>query len=211
METETAKQEEDAMEKEKGTTKQRIVEEAMKLFAVNGYEAVSIREIADAVGIGNTALYKHFASKQEIFDTIVEQSKERYLAKCTAAVTEEIRGAEQVKAVCLKMFRYQTSDEWIVLFRRMLILEQFRNPQMAAIYKEFFVDIPMRRQQEIFRALMDEGLMKKRDPEALALELYAPFFMYHTVKRDSEELTRLFETHAEYFFENYVLEEQKTC
>lgn len=192
---------------DKVNTKQKIIEESLRLFSVNGYASVSIRDIAEAVGVGNSALYKHFKSKQEIFDSIVELSKERYLKKCNMAVTEIIRGEAQVRDVCLKMYRYQTSDEWIVMFRRMLILEQFKNPQMSALYKDFFIDIPMRRQQEIFRSLISAGMMKDKNPEVMAMELYAPFFMFHTISCAEEKLTRLFETHAEYFFQNYAITE----
>lgn len=193
--------------RKRGDTKEKILEESMRLFSVSGFDAVSIRTIAEAVGIGNSALYKHFASKQAIFDELVKVSKKRYLEKCTSVVTQEIRGIEQVKEICLGMFRYQTGDEWIVMFRKMLIIEQFKNPQMAAIYKEFFVDIPMLRQKEIFTELIKAGLMKDKNPEVMSMELYAPFFMYHTVKRDEQELISLFEQHAEYFFENYIIKD----
>ena len=198
----------ETMEEKKKNTKERILLESLKLFSTNGFEAVSIRTIAAMVGIGNSALYKHFASKQAIFDAIVELSKERYLDQCTNVVTSEIRGIEQLKGICLNMFRYQTSDEWTVMFRKMLMIEQFRNAKMAAIYKEFFVDIPLKRQIEIFKKLMEYGLMKNKNAEVLAMELYAPFYMYHTVWRDENELTELFETHAEYFFDNYINKEE---
>ena len=178
---------------ERGKTKERIIEESLKLFSVHGFDAVSIRSIADAVGIGNSALYKHFKSKQDIFDTLVEVSKKRYLGMCTDVVTEEIKGVEQVKRIIMTMFHYQTSDEWIVMFRRMLMIEQFKNPTMAAIYKEFFVDIPLQRQKAIFKQLIEAGIMKDRDPEVVAMELYAPMYMYHTVERDEQELKELFE------------------
>lgn len=189
------------------TTKERIIYESLKLFSVHGFEAVSIRTIADKVGVTNSALYKHFVSKQAIFDALVEYSKERYLRRCTETVNEEIRGVEQMKEVCISMFRYQTQDDWIVMFRRMLLIEQFRNPQMADIYKEFFITIPMKRQQEIFEALIAHGLMKKKNPEVLSMELYAPFYMYHAIQRSEDELTKLFAQHAEYFFENYIIPE----
>ena len=64
------------MEEVKITTKERILEEALKLFSVSGFEGVTIRNIADAVEIRNSSLYKHFSSKQEIFDAIVEKAKE---------------------------------------------------------------------------------------------------------------------------------------
>lgn len=187
------------------TTKERILYESMKLFSINGFEAVSIRTIAAQVKVTNSALYKHFATKQAIFDAIVEFCKERYLKQCTEAVNMEIRGIEQMKEICIGMYYYQTHDEWIVMFRRMLLLEQFKNPQMAEIYNEFFLEIPMNRQSEIFEELMKQGLMKKRDPKVLAMELYAPFYMYHAVKHDERELLQSFERHTEYFFENYVI------
>ncbi len=191
--------------KEKRNTKEIIIEKSMKLFSVNGFHAVSIRQIADAVAIGNSALYKHFSSKQEIFDVIVERSKERYIDKCKSMVNSEIRGVEQLKDICIQMFRYQTEDEWIVMFRRLLIIEQFCNEQIANIYREFFIHIPLKNQQAIFESLMEKGLMKKKNAVVLSMELYAPFFMYHTVKEQSEELIQLFEKHVEYFFENYVI------
>ncbi len=187
------------------TTKERILYESMKLFSVNGFESVSIRTIADEVGVTNSALYKHFKSKQEIFDAIVEQSKERYLKQCTDAVNAEIRGIDQMKEVCINMYRYQTHDDQIVMFRRILMIEQFKNSKMADIYKEFFIDIPMLHQQKIFEELIRQGLMKNRNPKVLSMELYAPFHMYHAVKHDEAELVQLFEQHAEYFFENNII------
>ena len=84
------------MGQRKGDTRKRILEASLMLFSVDGFDAVSIRTIADAVGIGNSALYKHFKSKREIFDSIVEMEKERYLNQCKS-ITSDIRGIEAVK------------------------------------------------------------------------------------------------------------------
>ena len=97
----------------KGNTKEIILEKSLKLFAVHGYEAVSIRQIADEAGIGNSALYKHYESKQAIFDALVNELKQRYLKQCSS-VNSNIQGVEAVKENCLKMFEYQTQNEWIV-------------------------------------------------------------------------------------------------
>lgn len=61
---------------EKGSTKQEILETALELFSVQGYEATSISQIADAVGIRKASLYSHFASKQKILDALVKESLE---------------------------------------------------------------------------------------------------------------------------------------
>ena len=190
-------------------TKERILIESMKLFSVSGFDAVSIRTIADAVEIGNSALYKHFSSKQAIFDAIVEESKQRYLKECSRYVTEDIRGVEDVKNVCIRMFTYQTTDEWIVMFRRILLLEKFKNENIASIYKEFFVDIPIKNLTRIFEDLMDKGLMTKGNSEVFAIELYSPFYLYHFVERDQKELKELFMEHVDNFFKEHFIPKEK--
>ena len=57
---------------DKGNTRDEILNVALDLFSVNGYEATSISQIADAVGIRKASLYSHFGSKQEILDNVVE-------------------------------------------------------------------------------------------------------------------------------------------
>ena len=54
-------------------SKQRILDESLKLFSTNGYEATSIAQIAEAVGIKKASLYSHFKSKGEILDTVIEE------------------------------------------------------------------------------------------------------------------------------------------
>ena len=54
-------------------TKERILEEALKLFAQSGYMGTSMNDIAASLGVTKAALYKHYTSKQEILDSIVEK------------------------------------------------------------------------------------------------------------------------------------------
>lgn len=57
---------------EKNNTREEIIEAALDLFSVNGYEATSISQLADAVGIRKASLYSHFANKHEILETVVD-------------------------------------------------------------------------------------------------------------------------------------------
>ncbi|MBO5598278.1 MAG: TetR/AcrR family transcriptional regulator, partial [Oribacterium sp.] len=63
---------------EKGNTRDEILDVALDLFSVNGYEATSISQIADAVGIRKASLYSHFASKQDILDNVVDSVLKGY-------------------------------------------------------------------------------------------------------------------------------------
>jgi len=192
----------------KGNTRTIIMEKALELFAVRGFEAVSIRAIADAVGIGNSALYKHFESKQAIFDALVAELKTRFLEQCST-ITEDIRGLESVKDNCLRMFEYQTQNMWVVHFRQLLLIEKFRDPHMAQVYREFFVDTPLERQSRIFMQLQSKGLMRAGDPYVYAMELYSPFYLYHFVEHDYAELKEKYIQHIERFFEAYFIPEKK--
>ena len=64
------------MESKEKNTKEKILEEALKLFAQSGYMGTSMNDIASKLGVTKAALYKHYKSKQEILDSIIEKMKE---------------------------------------------------------------------------------------------------------------------------------------
>ena len=75
-------------------TKQRILEKSLELFSTKGYDAVSVGEIAKAVGIKAPSLYNHFPSKQAIFDAIVESTAAQYEAD-TDRIDIHVQNARQ--------------------------------------------------------------------------------------------------------------------
>lgn len=187
------------------STKERIIEESLKLFAVNGFESVSVRTIAAAVGVRDSALYKHFSSKQAIFDAIVEQSIERFKQQYTKVDIKHLNSDNLVDS-CMMMFRYQTKDPWIQYFRQILIIEQFRNSKIADLYKKIFIDLPIAGQKSIFDELIQAKVMKDNDAYVMAMELYAPFFLFHTVKEEDETLEKYLRKHVENFMSNNLID-----
>ncbi len=190
----------------KGNTKEIILEESLKLFATKGFKGTSVRDIAEKVGIGNSALYKHYEGKQGIFDALVAELKNRYVQQFST-ITSDIRGMDMLKKKALEMFEFQTRNSWIVNFRQMLLIEKFRNSDMAELYKEFFVEIPVRREADIFKELQAKGLMVSGDAYVYAMEFYSPFYLYHFVEQNYEELKPRYEKHLEYFFERHFIRE----
>lgn len=105
-------------------TKERIVKEALTLFSKHGYQGTSVKNIADAVGIKDSSLYKHFKSKKEIFDTIVQEmsvrmeqmSKEYGLPdEHDMAEAAELYGSiseEGILALSEKIFLFYLKDEF---------------------------------------------------------------------------------------------------
>lgn len=69
------------MESKEKNTKEKILEEALKLFAQSGYMGTSMNDIASKLGVTKAALYKHYKSKQEILDSIIEKMNELDIAR----------------------------------------------------------------------------------------------------------------------------------
>ena len=53
-------------------TKERILTAALEMFAQNGYAGTNLRELAASLGMGKSSLYRHFASKEEIWNTLLD-------------------------------------------------------------------------------------------------------------------------------------------
>jgi len=157
------------------STKERILNESMKLFSVYGYTAVSIRMIAKEVGVESSALYKHFKNKQAIFDAIVQRSEEQFFQKYDEMSGIEMKRAKDLEELCLTMFRFQTQDPWTSSFRKLLLQEKFAKPEIAAVYKKIFVDMPVQHQKKILEELIRKGILRDANAEVMSLELYAPF------------------------------------
>ena len=133
------------------STGQRIVKEAVKLFAKEGYEAVSVEQIAAQVGIKAPSLYKHFKSKRDIFDHILQimeqQDREQAQAQACCVPTEtadkepeayENAGVTELIAFSRQQFRYWTEDPCASAFRKMLTVEQYRTEEMNGLYQQYF-------------------------------------------------------------------------
>lgn len=177
------------------TTKEMIIYESLKLFSESGFDAVSTRTIARAINCSDSVIYKHFKSKQEILDQIIEECSKRYLEKRNSIKLESLCWKD-VEAICMDMFHFQTTDEWITLFRKLLIVEQYKNPKIADLYRELFIDSPIQSMSKMFEALIQMGYMKAGSSEVYAMELYGPFFMYHMMSNINEEILKHLEEHS---------------
>ena len=166
-------------------TKQNIMEKALELFSTYGYDSVSVGEIAKAVGIKAPSLYNHFPSKQAIFDAIVEATAAQY-EKDTDAIDIHVQNAAQDISVFTaisedalfekvrQIFYYSLHNEAISRFRRMMTIEQFRSPELAALYSRRYVERVTEYHAGIFRSLIAAGELRDEDAGAMALCYVAP-------------------------------------
>lgn len=196
-------------------TKQRILDNALELFSTQGYDSVSVGEVAKAVGIKAPSLYNHFPSKQAIFDAIMEFTAAQYEAD-TDQINIHVQNAAQdipvfteITADVLfekvrQIFEYSLHNETISRFRRMMTIEQFRSPELAALYSRRYVERVLDYHAGIFRALIAAGEIIAEDPDALAMLYVSPVLTLIGIcdrqpERESECLEKL-QTHVQLFF-----------
>ena len=171
---------------ESETTKQRILMEALALFAQEGYEAVSVEQIAKAVGIKAPSLYNHYRSKRAIFDSILQRMEQQDSENAAACSVPEApaetmpeaykqTSAAELIAFSRQQFRYWTQDPFAAAFRRMLTVEQYRSEEMNSLYHQYLGEGPLR---------YVEDLLGSR---AEALLFYGPMHLMYSVYDHSDD------------------------
>lgn len=196
-------------------TKQKIIETALTLFSERGYDAVSVGEIAEAVGIKAPSLYNHFPSKQAIFDAIVETTALQY-EKDTGRIDIHVQraaadipmlmtiGEEELFEKVRQIFDYSLHNDNIRKFRKMMTIEQFRSPSLGELYTRRFSERLVDYHAEIFRSLIAAGVIYGGDTNALALMYVAPVITLIGVcdrqpEREAECLEKL-KSHVKQFY-----------
>ena len=199
-------------------TKQRILLEALRLFSKRGYDAISVEQIASAVGIKAPSLYKHYKSKKDIFDAIFEDTAKRYEefiqtisipvtdSKQDVVVFENITAEDLVQKV-KSLIKYSLHDENISKFRKMMTIEQFRSPELSKLYSDRYVNQIQNYHTDLFTKMIEAGVLKKEDPCILAMVYDAPILVMlsecdrHPEKE--EDCIKKLEDHVRLFYRTY--------
>ena len=198
----------------KRNTKELILQEALRLFSDNGYDGVSVREISGAVGIRESALYRHFKNKQDIFDTIIKRIEGQYaivaqefhipdgdLSQVAGAYIKN--GLNPLKEMTKSMFLFWLKSEEASKFRRMLTIERFKSTKAGETFHSFFFRLPLEFQTQLFGEMVKRKYFKELDPKILALNFYSPIFLlinqYDNHPELEAEALQLLEKHIDQF------------
>ena len=203
------------------STKESILEEALRQFSQKGFDGTSMSDIAKPLGITKAALYKHFESKQQIFDEIIVESEEKYkdvLDKLSVHYLNDNKGkmnkkdvdvysgisAEDLSKNVLKFVRFSMNDEYSRQVRRMLTISQFQSRELGEMYTRRYVETMLGYDEKLFGQLIKAGVIKQGNPKVLAAMFYAPVIMYMGIwDREPErakECEAAIKNHVEQFF-----------
>ena len=196
---------------DRGNTKQGILEAALELFSVQGFEATSISQIASAVGIRKASLYSHFESKQAILDALVRDVLDQYAAHSIFARPdgdpEDALTPESTERVILEQLRYILHDPHISRARKMLVVEQFRNPELAQLQtRQNYTDV-LTYFTSLVERLIRSDVLAGEDPGIMAAQLCLPISAWISLcdrEPDREdEVMELVGRHIAQFFRVY--------
>ena len=199
---------------DRGNTKQEILEASLELFSVQGFEATSISQIAEAVGIRKASLYSHFESKQAILDTLVKEVLQQYAAHSIFARADWEKDAgnlpltsDAAVQMIQDQIRYILHDPTIQRARKMLVIEQFRNPELAKLQtKQNYSDV-LGYFTGLIKCLIQKGVLAEDDPEIMAAQFCLPISVWiNLCDREPEreqEVMELVERHIRQFFRIY--------
>ena len=195
-----------------GNRKKEILIVALHLFARDGYEAVSVSQIAGELDMTKGALYRHYKSKRDIFDCIVQRMEQQdsEQARQNEVPEESIEkmpeeyqnvSVEDFVGYSKSMFEYWTEDDFASSFRKMLTLEQFRNEEMQNLYQQYLVSGPAEYVKDLFKN------MEIKNPEEEAVKFYANMFFYYSVYDGATDKTKA-KCQFEYMLDK-IVEEMK--
>ena len=167
-------------------TKEDILISALHLFSRDGYEAVSVSQIAGVLNITKGALYRHYKSKRDIFDHIVRRMEQ---GDCEQAENYDMPendkedmpekyqnlSLETIVEYSKSMFEYWTENDFASSFRKMLVLEQFRNEEMQALYQQYLVSGPVGYVKDLFEST---GM---KNAEEKAVQFYGIMYLYYSL------------------------------
>ena len=192
------------------STKDRILDEALTLFAENGYDGTGVEQIAEKVGIKAPSLYKHYKGKEDILNALIDNAEARY---------EESFGSEQhigkipesredFVRVTMERILFTMRDPMIRKIRKFLVQEQFRSDRLAAITTRHQLEGVLKMYTRIIEGMMEKGLFVKDDPALLATELVSPVVLWISQAdrqpQFEQEIIDRIERHIRHFCDVYM-------
>ena len=190
------------------TTKKDIINAALTVFSQKGYEGALLRDISDSLGITKAALYKHYESKEVLWNTMIDYVEEYYNRHIGEVSNIKIpENWEEFREISLKQINFTLHDETVKRVRRLLTIEQYRNERMSALATKHFITDIETRFTKIFQGMTEKGILKQTDCKLLAFQFTAPItVLIHYCDREpskESEIMDKIEGHIKQFSKEY--------
>ena len=190
-------------------TKERILEAALELFSQNGYAGTNIRELSASLGLVKSGVYKHYESKEAIWNALLDEMIAYYGEHFGSPdhLPPVPDSLEALTQLTMQMVNITVHDEKIIMTRKVLTLEQFRDDRARALATKHFLTGLTEMFTHIFAGMMDKGLIRRDDPAMLAFAYTTPISaLIHLCDREpekTEDATAQIEAFSRHFIATY--------
>ena len=190
-------------------TKERILAEALEMFSKNGYAGTNIRELSASLGLVKSGVYKHYESKEAIWNALLDEMIAYYAdhfgsAEHLPPVPDSLEALTQLT---MQMVNITVHDEKIIMTRKVLTLEQYRDVRARELATKHFLTGLTDIFTHVFTGMMDKGLLRKDDPKMLAFAYTSPISaLIHLCDREpakTEDAIRKIEAFSRHFIATY--------
>ena len=185
-------------------TKQEILDTALDVFAERGYDSTILKDISDRLNVTKSALYKHYESKEALWDALIDHVEQYYSEHIGSVSGIPIPTTwEEFRALTLRQIDFTLHDETVRRVRKLLTVEQYRNDKMSALATKHFITDIEERYTKIFVGMIEKGVLKHANPELLAFAFTAPITVLihlcdRAPDRETEIMTKI-EAHIKQF------------
>ena len=190
-------------------TKERILEAALEMFAQKGYAGTNIRELSASLGLVKSGVYKHYESKEAIWNALLDQMIAYYADHFGSAdrLPPVPDSPEGLVTMTMRMVNITVHDEKIIMTRKVLTLEQYRDVRARELATKHFLTGLTEIFTQVFSGMMDKGLVKRDDPAMLAFAYTTPISaLIHLCDREpekTEDAIRKIEAFSRHFIKTY--------
>lgn len=193
-----------------GSTKEKILSTALTLFAKNGYAGTSVADIAGALGLSKSALYKHFGGKEEIWNAILQRGEEYYDEHIGVAHQVAVpKSREAFVALSMGQVDFTVHDSFIKQCRHIMAVGQFSDPRVCALATRHYITRVEEFYAPLFEEMMKNGILRQGDPSMLALSYTSPISVLiqqcDREPRRTDEIMNRIRRFAEFFADEWFL------
>jgi AcrR family transcriptional regulator len=171
-------------------TKERILALALEKFSQNGYAGTNVRELTASLGLVKSSMYRHFESKEEIWNSLLDEMIAYYDERFGSPehLPPVPDSLDALLAMTMHMVDITIHDEKIIKVRKLLTIEQFRDDRARDLATKHFLTGLKEMFTHIFAGMMDKRLLLRDDPAMLAFAYTAPISaLIHLCDREPEK------------------------
>ena len=190
-------------------TKEKILATALEQFSQNGYAGTNIRELTASLGLVKSSMYKHFGSKEEIWNALLDEMTAYYDARFGSPehLPPTPESTEELVEMTMRMADFTVRDERVVMIRKVLTIEQFRDERAKELATRHFLMDLREMFTNVFEDMMEKDLLRRDDPAMLAFAYTAPITaLIHLCDREpdkTDEAMERIEAFSRHFIRTY--------